>query len=285
MNSTTNASASCILLLRGINPYVRNLVTVLHGSLVLLIVGANMVLIFGIIKTKRKRFTSSQILFLTLFSCDLTYGVAQIPVEIYLIWKKRYPSCFESVVGSFSIIYPTCISGTILSAIGIDRYIRVVHNNYYKIIITNTSLTVTITLTILISIVLAIVGVNIKIRCELFFIAMSTYAGVVLAVGVVFNIALLKYVKQKTKKIICTTGNQFKFNENSNFDFSFPGGCLFAVNDHSNYYFLSINSFHRQIHHHSLSCFSLDIDTTSSKCCTQFSDLLFKKRSSETLLL
>ena len=200
MNSTTNASASCILLLREINPYVRNLVTVLHASLVPLIVGANMVLIFGIIKTKRKRFTSSQILFLTLFSCDLTYGVAQIPVEIYLMWKKRYPSCFESVVGSFSIIYPTCISGTILSAIGIDRYIRVVHNNYYKIIITNTSLTVTITLTILISIVLAIVGVNIKIQCELFFIAMSTYTGVVLAVGVVFNIALLKYVKQKTKK-------------------------------------------------------------------------------------
>ena len=200
MNNTTYTISPCILLLGGINPHVRILVTVLHAILVPLIVGANLVLIFGIIKTKRNKFTSSQILFLTLFLCDLTYGVVQIPVEIYLVWKIHYLSDLENEVSSFSIIYPTCISGTILSAIAIDRYIRVVHNKYYKIIITRKLLTVTITLTILISIVLAIVGVNIKIQCELFFIAMSTYTGVVLAVGVVFNIALLKYVKQKTKK-------------------------------------------------------------------------------------
>ena len=87
------------------------------------------------------------------------------------------------------------MSGTILSAIGIDRYIRVVHNEYYERIVTNKSLTVTITLTILISIVWANVEVHKLMEFENFSIAMSTYTGVVLAVGVVFNVALLKHVK------------------------------------------------------------------------------------------
>ena len=198
MNSTVN----CLYQLRNIDSNVKTLVTVLHATLIPLIIGANLVLIFGITKTKRKKFTSSQILFLTLFSSDLAYGVVQIPVEIYLTWKKDYyyyPSCFESIVGSFSIIYPTCMSGTILSAIGIDRYIRVVHNKYYKRIVTNKSLTVTITSTILISIVWGIVEIRKLMEFEQFSIAMSTYTGVVLAAGVFFNVALLKHVKQKTK--------------------------------------------------------------------------------------
>ena len=201
MNNSTNSSCKNFLEhLQGIDTNVKTVVTVLHASLIPLIIGANLVLIFGITKTKRKKFTSSQILFLTLFSSDLTYGVVQIPLEIYVKWdKKKNPSCFESIVGSFSIIYPLCMSGAILSAIGVDRYIRVVHNKYCKRIITNKSLTVTITLTILISIVWATVQVSESMDFEHFFIAMSTYTGAVLAVGVVFNVALLKHVKQKTK--------------------------------------------------------------------------------------
>ena len=201
MNNSTNSSCKNFLEhLQGIDTNVKTVVTVLHASLIPLIIGANLVLIFGITKTKRKKFTSSQILFLTLFSSDLTYGVVQIPLEIYVKWdKKKNPSCFESIVGSFSIIYPLCMSGAILSAIGVDRYIRVVHNKYYKRITTNKLLTVTITLTILISIAWAIVEVRTLMDFEHFFIAMSTYTGAVLAVGVGFNVALLKHVKQKTK--------------------------------------------------------------------------------------
>ena len=203
MNNSSNSSCkNCFEHLQGIDTNVKIVVTVLHASLIPLIIGANLVLIFGITKTKRKKFTSSQILFLTLFSSDLIYGVVQIPLEIYVTWNKNknyYPSCFESIVGSFSIIYPLCMSGTILSAIGVDRYIRVVHNKYCKRIITNKSLTVTITLTILTSIVWATVQVFMSMEFEHFFIAMSTYTGAVLAVGVGFNVALLKHVKQKTK--------------------------------------------------------------------------------------
>ena len=68
MNNSTNSSCkNCLEHLQGIDTNVKTVVTVLHASLIPLIIGANLVLIFGITKTKRKKFTSSQILFLTLF--------------------------------------------------------------------------------------------------------------------------------------------------------------------------------------------------------------------------
>ena len=44
--------------------YVKNtLLAVIYASIIPLIIGANLLLISGIIKTKRDKFTSSQILF------------------------------------------------------------------------------------------------------------------------------------------------------------------------------------------------------------------------------
>ena len=53
---------------------LKNAMTAIHAYLIPLIISANFLSIFGIIKTKRKAFTSSQILFLTLFLSDLSYG-------------------------------------------------------------------------------------------------------------------------------------------------------------------------------------------------------------------
>ena len=55
------------------------LLILVYASLIPLIVSANLLSIFGIIKTKRNKFTSSQILFLTLFVSDLAIGVVQLP--------------------------------------------------------------------------------------------------------------------------------------------------------------------------------------------------------------
>ena len=173
--------------------------TAIHASLIPLIISANFLSIFGIIKTKRNEFTSSHILFLTLFLSDLSYGVVQIPVQIYLSWKSHDLTCFEIAVGKFCIIYPTCLSGTLLCVISVDRYIRVVHNKYHKRIVTNKSLSVTITLAILISIIWGRAEAPDLVKFENLYTAMSVYTGVILAIGVVFNVALLKYVKQKTK--------------------------------------------------------------------------------------
>ena len=69
---------------------MRNAVpAVICTSLIPVIVGANLLLILGIIKTKETKFTSSQILFIILFLSDMTIGVVQLPVQIYLNLKFK----------------------------------------------------------------------------------------------------------------------------------------------------------------------------------------------------
>ena len=103
-----NRLSKCILLFRTKDANIRNLLTAVYGSLIPLIIGANLLLIIGLIKTKRGKFTSSQILFSTLFVSDLTFGVVQIPTKIYLLWKSSEPTCFEVQLSAFSMSFPMC---------------------------------------------------------------------------------------------------------------------------------------------------------------------------------
>ena len=154
--------------------------------------------------TKRNRFTSSQILFLTSFSSDLTFGLVQLPAEIHLLWNPHDPTCFEVHLSKFSMIPPIIMSGTLLCVISFDRYIYIVHNNYYKKIVTKRSLTITIVWVILTSVTWATLEVIFGLRLErakiakLYF-AMSAYTGAIVAVAVVLYAALLRKVKQTTK--------------------------------------------------------------------------------------
>ena len=63
MNNTTQEFPQrfpeCILLFRTKDTNERILLTAIYVSLIPLIIGANLLLIIGIIKTKRNRFTSS----------------------------------------------------------------------------------------------------------------------------------------------------------------------------------------------------------------------------------
>ena len=203
MNNTTQLFTTrfprCSSLLRIKDTNLKNVMTVIHASLIPVIISANFLSIFGIIKTKRNAFTSSQILFLTLFLSDLSYGAVQIPVQIYLSWKSHDPTCFEVVVGTISVTYPICLSGTLLCVISVDRYIRVVHKRYFQRIVTNKSLSVTITLAIFISFIWAPAEELGLVKFEILYTVMSVYTGAMLAIGVIFNVALLKHVKQKTK--------------------------------------------------------------------------------------
>ena len=211
MNNTTHqfpfSSSECFIFTRAKDANVRiEQVTIIYASLIPLIISANMLLIFGIIKTKRQRFTSSQILFLTLFSSDLTIGVVELPLNLYFKWRSSDRTCLEVQLGTFFRIFPICMSGTTLCVTSIDRYINVVHNEYHKRIVTNTSLTITIILMALISTMWATFDALLKKEKQLtkvahFYIALSVYAGILLAVGVVLNVALLKNVKQKTQNL------------------------------------------------------------------------------------
>ena len=106
---------------------------------------------------------------------------------------------FEVVVGTICVTYPICLSGILLCVISVDRYIRVVHKRYFQRIVTDKSLSVTITLAIFISFIWAPAEEIGLVKFEILYTVMSVYTGAMLAIGVIFNVALLKHVKQKTK--------------------------------------------------------------------------------------
>ena len=177
---------------------------VIYASLIPLIVGANLLSIFGIIKTKRRNFTSSQILFLTLFLSDITIGAVQIPIQIYVKWGSSNPSCFQTQLNAFLRAFPVSMSGTILCVISVDRYINVVYNAFHKRIVTNKLLAIILILVALISAMWGTLDAQHKTETQVtkaahFYIALSAYTGTTLVTGIVFNVALLRNVKQKTQ--------------------------------------------------------------------------------------
>ena len=96
------------------------------------------------------------------------------------------------------------MSGTLLCVISVDRYIYVVHNNYYKRIVTKWSLTFTIVWVILTSVTWATLDIIFGVRLEIAktaknYFAMSAYTGTIVAIAVILYAALLRKIKQTTK--------------------------------------------------------------------------------------
>ena len=208
MNNTTEEFPQrlpeCILLFRTKDKNERILFTAIYVSLIPLIIGANLLLIIGIIKTKRSKFTSSQILFSTLFVSDLAFGVVQLPSKIYLLWKSSAPTCFEVQLSAFSMSFPLGMSFNLLCVISIERYFNVVHNIFYTRIVTKKLLAFTIACLVFISSIWSITDAQFRARLEIVkiakvYIALSAYSGTVLAIGIVLNVSLLRNVKRKTQ--------------------------------------------------------------------------------------
>ena len=209
MNNTTEEFPQrfpeCSLLFRTKDKNERILLTAIYASLIPLIVGANLLLIIGIIKTKRSRFTLSQILFSTLFVSDLAFGVVQLPSKIYLIWKSSAPTCFEVQLSAFSMSFPLGMSFNLLCVISVERYFNVVHNTFYARVVTKKLLAFAIACLILISSIWSITDAQFRAKLEIVkiakvYIALSAYSGTVLAIAIVLNVSLLKNVRRKTLK-------------------------------------------------------------------------------------
>ena len=186
------------------NPNLKIPLTVLDSCLIPLIICANLLLVIGIIKVKRHKFTLCQILFLLLFLSDLIIGVVQLPFLIYLLWKTSDLTCFEAQLRAFSTSFPIIMSGTLLCAISVDRYINVVFNQYYKRIVTKKSLPVAIIFIILLSLTWAIFetlnqnNADIKTIAKGYIALCGCFAASTV-VGVAFNLALLRNVKTQRK--------------------------------------------------------------------------------------
>ena len=195
----------CILLPPPADTYVSNqVITTVYATLIPPIVTFNLLSINGIIKTKRKKLNSSQILFLILFVNDMAIGGLQLPVGIYIFWKKKRPTCFEIQLDHSLRTFTLIMSGSLLCVISIDRYINVVCNNYYKRIVTKKLLPVTIGLVIITSFIWAtlekffLVGVD-KREMGKGYIALATYCEVLMVINITINVGLLTNVKKQTE--------------------------------------------------------------------------------------
>ena len=139
-----------------------------------------------------------------MFISDLTFGMVQLPVKIYLIWKSNAPTCFEVKLSAFSTSFPICMSGIILCVISIDRYVNIVHNRFYTRTVNKTFMKTIILCLIIISFVGAKFDAEFRAKLEIKKVAIvaivfSAYVGTIVLIGVILNVAVLKKIKQKTQ--------------------------------------------------------------------------------------
>ena len=202
MNNTTkkivNNHGDCFSFFRSLPKDVENIsVTAVYACLIPSIIVANLFSIIGIIKTKKNKYTSSQILFLILFLSDMTIGAVQLPLEIYLIWKSDSPTCLEINLSQILLILTITMSGNILCVIPIDRYIHVAHSRNHQQIVTNKILAISITIMVLISFTWA-VSTTLFYKNAVFFVFVACEV-MIFILGVWFNVGILINVRSRTK--------------------------------------------------------------------------------------
>lgn len=196
-------------------PYViseneRLIFTIIYSVLIPLIIGANILSISGIIKMKRNKFTTSQILFIILCISDLSFGIIQLQYQIYLLRRYEKITCYQTIIQAFWVVFPIYISGTTLLLISIERYMNVVNKKYYKKIISNTTLAMAIILEVLIATFWSLYFAFVRKKQNLrklanFLISSSSNEGIFLAVALLLNIALVRNVRSKLRN---TTASQ-----------------------------------------------------------------------------
>ena len=93
------------------------------------------------------------------------------------------------------------MSLNLLCVISIERYIYVVYNGFYTRIATKKLLAIVIVCLILLCFIWATTDSHLRAKLDIAkltktnLIALSAYAGTVLAIGIVFDVALLRNVK------------------------------------------------------------------------------------------
>ena len=93
----------------------------------------------------------------------------------------------------------------LLCVISIERYIYVVHNGLYTRTVTKKLLAIVIVCLILISFIWVTNDAHMRAKFDTVklaktYIALSAYSGTILAIAIVFNVALLRNVKRKMRK-------------------------------------------------------------------------------------
>lgn len=178
--------------------------TVVYALIIPFTIISNILLITGVIKTKKNTLTPTQKLFILLSVCDLTVGVIQLPLQIYFLRISGDISCTQTALRAFWSVFPICLSGTNIFLISVDRYILMVHNRWYKTYFTTKVLIACIVTEIIICTLWAVwylllsLQTNTK-KFSVLFICLAVYEAFVLCTAVFLNIALLNNVQAATR--------------------------------------------------------------------------------------
>lgn len=177
----------------------RLVLTIIYATFIPLIIAANLLLIIGIMKTRSKKLTTSQILFLILGASDLSLGVIHLPIQLFLLQTKTTITCAHLKLRGFWFGFPISLSGATILLISIDRYVHVTKNRPTKKLMTGLIIgDLLVAFTWAIAYALISDGFNIKAAAK-YFIGLSIYEGTVLAIGVLLNVLLLENVRMKAR--------------------------------------------------------------------------------------
>lgn len=175
--------------------------TIIYACLIPFVICSNVLQIVGIIKTKRNKFTSSQILFLILSASDLTLGTIQLPLQISLLQIVGRISCLQSQIRVFWLALPICLSGNIILLISIDRYLLIVKNALYKYIVNNRNLIIAIVSAVILALTWAIWyaiqsnTTNLSLAA-VYFICLSLYELIVLTAALFLNVSIVHKITE-----------------------------------------------------------------------------------------
>ena len=173
--------------------------TVIYAIFIPLVIVANVLLIIGIMKAKRKELTTSQIFFILLALSDLSLGVFYLPIQLFLLQTDTIITCVQLQLRAFWLIFPLVFSGNTMLLISIDRFVHVTRKRPKKILMKGLIIVdALITFSWAIAYVLIYDGLSIKAAAK-YFISLSIYQGMGLVISVLLNVLLLGNVKRQAR--------------------------------------------------------------------------------------
>lgn len=123
MNPLKNSAVCHEILAKGVVEGTNGvLLTVAYGASMLFILIANTALIYGLMKTNRRKYTTSTKYFLVLSATDMLCAITFIPVQLYVIWHTKSIPCSVTGLRAFFSVFPLTLSGMIIMVLTIDRY-------------------------------------------------------------------------------------------------------------------------------------------------------------------
>ena len=198
-NEKLNITPVCISHFLTISDINKQALTVIYAIFIPLIVIANLLLVIGIMKVKRKELTTSQIFFILLALSDISLGVVHLPIQLFLLQTDTIITCLQLQLRAFWFTFPMILSGNTMVIITIDRFIHVTKKRPTRKLMKGL-ITVDVLITFTWSIIYALLSDDLDIKAAAkYFIGLSMYEGIGLAISILLNILLLGNVQKQTR--------------------------------------------------------------------------------------